>query len=151
MKGQLDKKAQAFNLINAGMISFIGFVLISVLVILFIGQSKQLDLVCGNSTLTGYQINGGCYSCPISDAKWIKNTTRNACCNATGGVAHCLGANTTGFIDFPGEAYGATQDLGTAALIAPQFGQIIVIVVVIVGILAMLAFVGYSAYQRMRR
>lgn len=139
---KLNKKA-AFNVINTGMISFLTFVLVVVLVILLISQVKQTNLVCD----TNYN-NGVCYDC--NNASYTRfNSSDNYCYNVseTGvGAPLSLAATEGGTA-----AYNGTKDLQDAAMLPPQFAQIIVIVIIIVGILGMLAFIGYGAYQRMRR
>ena len=46
---KLSKKAQAFEVINAGMISFISFVLITLLVILLVSVTKSTSIVTGDA------------------------------------------------------------------------------------------------------
>lgn len=93
---KLGKKG-AFDLINTGMIAFISFVLITVLVILLISVTRTTSIVTGDSNATA-----------------------------------------------------AMNDLAEAALLPPQFAQIIIIVIIIVGILGMLSILGYGVYKKMR-
>lgn len=147
MKLKKSKKGLAFEAINKGMIAFLGFVLITVLVILLVSQAKQTSIVCGSDTVPVRFSSGFCQACPSNDWQF-HNTT--VCCNSTTTPA-CDGANQTAIVEFTGAAYNATADLSEASLLPPQFAQIIVIVVIIVAIIGMLSYIGYGAYQRMRR
>lgn len=138
---KLNKKG-SFEVINKGMIAFIGFIFIALLAILLISVSSQTAIVC-----QGTSVGDTCLDCQTG----FEYSNRSDCCNSTGGTADCLGANLTSPIGYTGDAYNATKDLMSAAILPPQFAQIIVIVIIIVGILAMLAFVGYGAYGKLRR
>ena len=78
------------------------------------------------------------------------NTSSNLCCVYNNSVASCATGNTTARLHSTGAAYNGSLDLREAALIPPQFGQILVIVLIVVGILGALAVVGVSAYRKMR-
>jgi len=133
------KKKGAFETINAGMLSFIMFVMIVVLTILLISNLKSTNLVCDSN----YN-DGVCYDC--NNASYtIFNTSDNYCYNTSGGVGSI--SSTIGGT----AAYNGTIDLQEAANLPPQFAQIIVIIVIIVGILGMLSFIGYGAYEKMKR
>lgn len=49
---KINKKGQAFEVINAGMISFISFVLISLLVILLVSVTKNTSIVTADANAT---------------------------------------------------------------------------------------------------
>ncbi len=142
---QLNKKG-AFEAINAGMISFIGFVLISLLVILLISTTKSITIVCPSSQTT---VNGTCLGC---DSGFTYNGTGNVCCNATSTNCEDGGANDnqSAFNEYTGSAYNATKDLQGAAALPPQFSQIIVITLIIVGIIVMLGALGLATYRKMK-
>ena len=143
MKKLFIGKKAAFDTINMGMLSFISFVLISILVVLLVGVVRQTNIVCPQT----YD-DGICLSCPSG---YGYNNSANTCCNTTGATPlTCETANTTAFNTYTGSAYNATSDLQEAANLPPQFAQIIVIVVIITGILGMLAFMGYGAYKRLK-
>jgi len=135
---KLNKKG-TFEIINAGMLSFIGFVLIVVLAIFLISTLKGTRIVCD----ANYD-DGSCFDC-LNTTYPNFNSTDNLCYNATTGTFLTIVATPGGT-----DAWNGTVELQAAANLPPQFAQIIVIVVIIVGILGMLAFVGYSAYQRMK-
>jgi len=137
-------KKGAFETINAGMIAFVSFVLITVLVILLIGITKQTSIVCPTVMNPSGTCAGDCVNSSHTAVNW------STCCKL-GNAATCKLRNQSARYEYSGAAYNATKSLQTAAQLPPQFAQIIVIVVVIVGILGMLAFVGYGAYQKMRR
>ena len=139
---KVNKKAQAFETINKGMVAFVAFVLIVLLTVLLVSTTKTTSIVCPGTIRTG-----NCLSCSTG---FGINTTGEVCCNSTGGTDHCTGANQTPAI-FGNDAYNATEDLQEAAGLPPQFAQIIVIVIIIVGILSMLAILGYGVYNRMRK
>jgi hypothetical protein len=79
------------------------------------------------------------------DNSWNSTTS---CC-LTGST--CTGVNYSAPAPYDGAAYNATILLGQAALLPPQFAQIIVIVVIIFGILAMLGAIGYNVYNKMKK
>lgn len=56
MKG-LNKRGIAFDVINAGMISFLSFMLITLLVILMVSVVKNTSIVTGDSNATAAMIN----------------------------------------------------------------------------------------------
>lgn len=146
----MKNKKGEFSLITSLLIGFIGFVLVTLMVIFILAQMKSTTLVCGNDPNglpTSFQ-NGACLTCPST--AWVFNTTGTACCNATGGTANCLGANTTASVGYSGASYNATQNLMQAAILPPQFASLIVIVCIVVGILSLLALIGFNAYQRMK-
>lgn len=146
MKQPRMNKKGAFGMdtINRGIVSFIGFILIVLLSILLVVTTQETNMVCEDAFFDGI-----CYSCP---ANYTINTTSMLCCNSTAGSAtNCAGGNTTNYIEADEAAYNASKDLEGAALLAPQFGEIIVIVIVIVGIVALLAAVGYGIYSRIKQ
>lgn len=133
---KLNKKGN-FDFINAGMLTFITFVLIVVLTIVLVSTLKGTTLVCD----TNY-FNGECFDCNDPGAT-IFNGSNGLCTNGTGGNLNPTVGGTA--------AYNGTNLLADAAALPPQFAQIIVIVVIIVGILALLAFVGFGTYERLKR
>jgi len=145
MEKRIGKKGFAFDLINKGMIAFIGFVLIALLVILLVSTLKQTSIVCD----TGHYdtATGTCLDCNEGDA-YVNLTS---CCNATTGTPECSGTNRTDTYEYGSSAYNGTKQFQEAADLPPQFGEIIVIVLVIVGILGMLSMLGYGIYKRMKR
>jgi len=136
-----NKRGNAFNLINAGMISFLGFMLIVLLTILLVSTVKTTSIVCASPAR---MISGSCVNC-YGITTW--NTT-TSCCLAG---STCTGVNFTNPAPYDGDAYNATILLGQAAQLPSQFAQIIVIVVIIVGILAMLGAIGYNVYNKMKK
>lgn len=144
----MNKKGQN-NVLIAGMVSFVGFVLIIALVLMLLSVTESTDMVCGggtNETLTWEQ--GTCFSC-ASDPRnnswtWTFNTTDMLCHKDDELNSTKAGA------EYGGAAYNSTKELGLAANITPQFGEVIVIVVVISGILALLSAVGFAAYKRFK-
>lgn len=136
---KLSKKG-SFDIINAGLIAFIGFVLIVLLASLLVSTVKKTDMVCPD-----HLIDDTCYACGTGFT-YLGNTT---CCNTTTSPS-CSGANSTDVIDYYGHAWNSTIDLHAASDLPGQFSQIIVIVIVVVGILALLAIVGYGAYRKIR-
>lgn len=147
------KKAE-FNMLNSMLISFIGFILVSIMVIIVIANINTTTLICptdSGGAPTRVSSTGTCQACPSS--LWIFNTTGNICCNASTGLgAGCTAAgNQTAIVDYWGSSsYNASKNLMSAAILPPQFASIIVIVVVIVGILSLLALIGYNVYQKMQ-
>lgn len=145
---RLNKKG-SFEIINAGMLAFVTFVLISILAILLISITQETSIVCG-----GTFENGACFDCPSG---YAYNSTAVLCCNNSAIPATSLNcttktpAQTTSRIEHDSAAYNATKDLMEAGLLPPQFAQIIVIVIIIVGILGMLTMLGYGVYNRMSR
>ncbi len=145
---KLNKKA-AFDIINAGMISFITFVLIAILVIMLISTVQETSIVCG-----GISENGACFNCPSG---YAYNSSAVICCNDSAIPAASINcttatpAQTVSRVEYDGSAYNATKDLMEAGMLPPQFAQIIIIVIIIVGILGMLTMLGYGVYNRMRR
>lgn len=136
---KIDKKG-TFDIINAGMLSFITFVLVALLAVVLISTTQETNIVC-----KGTWSEGACYECRTGFD--FVNTT--ACCNST--AATCVGtANKSDPYSYTGSAYNASLDMMNAGLIAPQFSQIIVIVIIVVGILSALAVLGYGVYQRMK-
>lgn len=139
---KLNKKG-AFETINAGMLTFLSFVLISVLVILTLSVVNQTKLVCEDN----YN-NGACFACNnVSYTRF--NASDNRCYNTS-----ASGAADPDYISSEESgtaAYNGTKDMREAALLPPQFAQIIVITLIIVGIIGMLAALGFGVYQRMRR
>lgn len=130
-----NKKGQAFETINAGMISFIGFAMLTLLVILLVSTVKQTDIVC-SGTIT----SGVCFQCNATYTGY--NSTYLTCHNATG-------ENISATVDIS-SAYNGTVAMQEAADLPPQFAQIVVIVLIIVGILGMLGAIGYGAYQKIK-
>jgi hypothetical protein len=137
---QNNKKGTAFELINAGMISFIGFMLIVLLAVLLVSTVKTTSMVCPTRT-----VNGVCLSCASTSSYILNNSD---CCVTD---ATCTGGNLSVVTVYSGGAYNATLKLGQAAQLPAQFAQIIVIVVIITGILAMLGAIGYTVYNKMKK
>lgn len=135
---KLNKKG-AFETINAGMLTFISFVLVSILVIVLLSTVENTSLICD-----GTYFEGQCLRCN-GTKHTVVNTSDYLCYNSTTDTK-----SATVLLDGT-DAYNGTQDLQLAAELPPQFAQIIVITLVIVGILGMLAVLGFGAYQRMRR
>lgn len=145
----MKKKAQ-FNLINQGLIAFVGFILVVILTILMISIFKQTSIACSDPTGVPVRYsNNDCRACPST--AWIFNTTSEYCCNATGGTTHCLGANQTPTLLYSGNASVGLRLLQNAAILPPQFASVIIIVIITIGVLAMLAIIGYNAYQKMKQ
>ena len=135
-----NKRGNAFNIINAGMISFIGFMLIVLLTIVMVTSIKQTNAVCP-TTYAG----GQCLTCQNTSYGYYN--TSNCCWSG----ATCTGGNLTATVAYSGAAYNATLLMGQAAQLPGQFAQIIVIVMIIVGILAMLSMIGYNVYNKMKK
>lgn len=143
MKSKINKKGQAFETINVGLIGFITFVLVVLLAVLLVSTVKQTSIICtGNYDSS----SGSCRVCTFSNQTYVNSTV---CC-FTPGLADCAGTNNTATIEISDAAYNATKDLQEAAGLPPQFAQIVVIILIITGILSMLAFIGYGAYERLR-
>lgn len=142
----LNKKGQAFERINKGLVTFLVFILISLLAVLLIGQMKQSNIVCSSNTVPTRFANGICQACP--PGSWDFHNT-SVCCNTT--ITDCNGTNQTPIVEFGGAAWNATKDMGEAALLPPQFSQIIIIVILIVGILSIIGMIGYRVYSKMKR
>jgi cell division protein FtsX len=140
MKMKLNKKAQ-FQFINEGMIAFIGFVLICILIVVFISTYKQSSVACQDGQYDSTMDN--CVACR-SGFTW--NASKDVCCNYS--TTGCEGANST-TTTFPSSAANATPYFIQASLIAPQFASIIVIAMVVVGILAVLGWMGYHMHKKM--
>jgi len=134
----------AFNLINAGMISFLGFMLIVLLTIIMISTMKSTSMVCGTGATS---FNGNCVMC-LNSSFAVTNSSH--CCR-TDSLGSCQGTNYSAVKVYDGAAYNATIALGSAAQLPGQFAQIIVIVVIIVGILTMLSMIGYNVYNKMKK
>lgn len=137
----MNKKG-SFDNINAGMIAFIGFMMVVLLSVILVGTVKETDIVCGGSL-----VGNVCYDCV--DGFTFNNIT--ACCADAGGTAHCENANASAPVEYTGAAYNATKTLQTSAMLPSQFSQIVVIVIIVAGILVVLATIGYHSIKKMKQ
>lgn len=154
-----SKKAN-FSILSAGMLTFISFVLITVMVIAVISIMKQTTMVCApnylrdnatdsaNASDTATWYNNDCWQCKHNGTKSMSLLTNGTftCVNAVNTTASTneLPLTTSGY------AWNATKNSMDAAILPTQFASVIVVVLVVVGILALLATVGYTAYRKMK-
>ena len=135
------KKKGQFDVINAGLMAFLTFAVIVILVVVLISVTKKTQLVCEDTA-----DNGGCFKCRDDGASnFTYNASDNFCHNTS---LNGLTSNRVQREAGGTAAYNSTLRLADAAGLPSQFAEILIIVVIFIGVLAVLAFAGYAIYNK---